>query len=152
MQSGGASVLKLTAPSDIKCVTGDGTLHFTAAKYEVEFWLVPGVQTVDDALAHVSTQIVSEFKDFKPDSTTQFTVAGSPAKRLVGTGHEADDGDPGDADIIVFKVGQHVFIACNHGESLDPVGQQGKGMTDKASQAFHQGQGEIHPDPEQRGA
>jgi hypothetical protein len=106
-------------------VTGDGTLHFTAPQYEVEFWLVPGVQTVDDAVGHVSTQIISEFKDFKPDHATDLTVAGSPAKRLVGAGHEADDGDPGDADIIVFKVGDHVFVACNHGESLNPVGQQG---------------------------
>ncbi len=125
MQSAGSGVLKLTAPSDMKCVTGDGTLHFTAAGYEVEFWLVPGVQAVDDAVGRASTQIASEFKDFKPEHTTELTVAGSSAKRLVGSGHEADDGDPGDADVIVFKVGDHVFIACHHGESLNPVGQQG---------------------------
>jgi len=125
MQSGGVDVLRVTASPDIKCVIGDGSLHFTAAQYEVEFWLVPGSQTVDDAVGHVGTQIVSEFKDFKPDSTTDLTVSGSPAKRLVGAGHEADDGDPGDADVIVFKVGDHVFVACNHGESLNPVGQQG---------------------------
>jgi hypothetical protein len=109
MQSGGVNVLKLATPADIKCQAGDGTLHFNAAQYEVEFWLVPGVKTVDDAVGQVSTQI----------------VAGAPAKRLVGAGHEADDGDPGDADVIVFKVGDHVFVACNHGESLNPVGQQG---------------------------
>jgi len=125
MQSGGANVLKLAASPDIKCVSGDGTLHFTAPQYEVEFWLVPGAQTVDGAVGHVSMQIVSEFKDFKPDQTADLTVAGVPAKRLVGTGHEADDGDPGDADVIVFKIGDHVFVACNHGESLNPVGQQG---------------------------
>ncbi len=125
MQSGGVDVLKITAPPAIKCTPGDGTLHFNAGQYEVEFWLVPGAKTVDDAVGHVSTQIASEFKDFKPDQTTELTVAGSPAKRLVGGGHEADDGDPGDADVIVFKVGEHLFVACNHGESLNPVGQQG---------------------------
>jgi hypothetical protein len=124
MPSGGAGVLKLTAPNDIKCVTGDGMLHFTAAKYEVECWLVPGAQTVDDAVGRVSTQISSEFKDFKPEKTAELTIAGSPAKRLVGSGHEADDGDPGDADVIIFTVGNHIFVACNHGESLDPVGQK----------------------------
>jgi hypothetical protein len=38
--------------------------------------------------------------------------------------HEADDGDAGAADVIAFKVGDHVFVACDHGESLDPMGQQ----------------------------
>jgi hypothetical protein len=125
MQSAGTNVLKLSTPGNFKCAIADGSLHFTGPQYEVEFWLVNGAQTVDDALKHVSTQISSEFKDFKPDHTTDLTVARSPAKRLVGSGHEADDGDPGDADVIVFKVGGHIFIACNHGESLNPAAQQG---------------------------
>jgi hypothetical protein len=126
MQSGGADVLKLTAPAGVKCRSGDGSLHFIAPQqYEVEFWVVPGAKTVDEAVGRVSSQIVSDFKDFKPKQNTDLTVAGSPAKRLVGKGHEADDGDPGEADVIVFKVGDHVFIACNHGESLDPKGQEG---------------------------
>ena len=44
---------------------------------------------------------------------------------LVGKGHEADDGDAGSADVVVFKVADHIFIACNHGEGLDPAAQQG---------------------------
>ena len=125
MQSGGVNILKLTMSPDVKCVAKDGSLHFTAPQYEVEVWQVSGVQTVDDALPHVGTQIVDEFKDFKPDHTTDLTIANSPAKQLIGTGHEADDGDPGDADVIVFKVADHIFVACNHGESLTPAGQQG---------------------------
>ena len=125
MQAGGANVLQITAPADVKLAAADGSLHFTTPKYEVEFWLVGGAQTVDDGIARVGTQIVSEFKDFKADRTTDLTVTGSPAKRLVGTGHEADDNDPGSADVVVFKVGDHVFVACTHGESLDPVAQQG---------------------------
>jgi hypothetical protein len=125
MQSGGANVLKLTAPAGTKCVAEDGSLKFDSPKYFVEVWLVSGAKTVDEAVGRVSSQIVSEFKDFKPNETTDLTVAGSPAKRMVGAGEEADDGDPGKADVIVFKVGEHVFVACNHGESLNEAGQQG---------------------------
>jgi len=127
MQSGGVDLLRLTtSASDTKCVAGDGTLHFNGPLLfdEVEFWLVPGAKTVDEASGRVETQIADQFKDFKPDHTMDLTIAGSPAKRLVGPGHEADDGDAGAADVIVFKVGDHIFVACDHGESLDPTGQQ----------------------------
>lgn len=126
MQSGGTDVLKLTSSAPYKCRSADGSLHFTLPQqYEVEVWIVPGAKAVDQALGKVDSQIVSEFRDFKPDHTTDLTVAGQPAKRLTGKGHEADDGDPGAADVIVFKAGDHVFIACTHGEGLDPAAQQG---------------------------
>ncbi len=125
MQAGGTNVLQLTVPADVKSAAADGSLRFAAPQYEVQVWLMPGVQSVDDGAARVAAQIVSEFKDFIPDRTTTLTIAGSPAKRLVGTGHEADDGDAGAADLIVFKVGDRVFVACYHGESLTPAGQQG---------------------------
>jgi hypothetical protein len=79
---------------------------------------------VDEAMGHVNSQIADQFKDFKPDHTTDLIIAGSPAKRLVGPGHEADDCDAGAADVILFKVGNHIFIACYHGVSLDPSGEQ----------------------------
>ncbi|HET6251923.1 MAG TPA: hypothetical protein VFE47_29830 [Tepidisphaeraceae bacterium] len=125
MQSGGTNVLRLTLLPDSKCVAKDGSLHINAPQIEVEMWLVAGAKTVDEAAAHVSQQIVSEFKDFTVTHTTDLTVAGAPAKRLVGTGHEADDGDPGKADVIVFKVGNHIFVACTHGESLMSIAQDG---------------------------
>ena len=125
MQSGGANVLRLTVPAGAKCKAADGSLHVDAPTYDVECWLVRGARTVDDAVPRVGPQIADEFRDFKADRTTDLTVAGSPAKRLVGTGHEADDGDPGAADVIVFRVGDRVFVACNHGETINPAGQQG---------------------------
>ncbi|HTQ38973.1 MAG TPA: hypothetical protein VMJ32_08090 [Pirellulales bacterium] len=125
MQSGGANVLKLTAPGGTKCVAEDGELKFDAPKFYVEVWLASGAKSVEEAVENVSSQIVSEFKNFKPDQTTELTIARSPAKRMVGVGEEADDGDPGKADVIVFKVGERVFVACNHGESLNDAGQQG---------------------------
>ena len=33
-----------------------------------------------------------------------------------GKGAEADDGDPGAAEVVIFTVGKHVFVACVHGE------------------------------------
>src|SRR5579871_4659062 len=81
MQSGGANVLKLTAPEGTKCVAEDGSLKFDSPKYYAEVWLASGAKTVDDAVGSVGSQIVSEFKNFKPDQTSDLTVAGSPAKQ-----------------------------------------------------------------------
>jgi hypothetical protein len=125
MQTGAVNVLQMTMPVDVTCVAKDGSLHFTAPQYEVEVWLVRGAQTIDEAIGQVGPDIADEFKDFKPEHETDLTIAGSPAKQLVGSGHEADDGDPGDADLIVFKAGGRIFVACNHGESLTRAGQQG---------------------------
>ena len=88
MQSGGSNVLSLKAPDDTKCATGEGTLHFNGPVVfdEVEVWLMSGAKSVDEAMAHVNTQIADQFKDFKPDHTTDLMIAGSPAKRLVGPG------------------------------------------------------------------
>ncbi len=79
---------------------------------------------MDEAVGRVNVQIADQFKDFKPDHTTDLTIAGSPARQLIGPGHEADDGDAGAADVSVFKVADHIFIACYHSESLDPSGEQ----------------------------
>src|SRR5947207_15397803 len=84
MQSGGTDVLKLTTPAGTKCVAEDGSLKFDSPKYYAEIWLVSGAKTVEEATRRVSEQIASEFKNFKPNETTDLTVAGSPAKRMVG--------------------------------------------------------------------
>jgi hypothetical protein len=119
-------VLQLAVPADTRfAVAVDGSLHVALPHGDVEVWLVHGAKTVDDAVGRVGAQIVDEFKDFKANRTTDLTIAGSPAKRLVGAGHEADDGDDGNADVIVFTVGGKVFVACYHGERLEPAGQAG---------------------------
>jgi len=135
MKSGGADVLKLTGPADFKCVAEDGSLKFDAPKFYAEYWLAAGAHTVDEAVQRVGTQIESEFKNFKPTQTTDLTIAGSPAKRMLGNGEEADDGDPGQADVIVFKVGDHVFVACDHGEKLSAAGQEGMLALTQTAQA-----------------
>ena len=63
--------------------------------------------------------IKSEFLKFKTNMVMDMIVAGSPAKHVTGSGNEADDGDPGNAEVVLFTVGGHVFAGCVHGEADD---------------------------------
>ena len=124
MQSGGQDVLRLAAPADTECVAKDGSLKLNSEHRAVQIWLVSGAQSVDDALGRVSDVIKDEFKNFKVTKSTDLKIAGTAAKQQEGSGEEADDGDPGLADVIVFKIGEHVFVACTHGEALNPAAQE----------------------------
>ena len=124
MQSGGHDVLRLEVPADTECVPNDGSLILSSQHRTVEFWLVNGAKTVDEAIVGVPEQIKDEFKNLKVTEISDLTVAGTPAKRRQGSGEEADDGDPGKADVIVFKLGQNIFVACAHGEAINPAAQE----------------------------
>jgi hypothetical protein len=125
LHSGGLPMLRLTMPERAKCQAQEGALFIKSPKYNAEVWLVAGARTVDEALPRVPGQIIGEFQNFKPHQSSDLTVAGSPAKRQVGSGLEADDGDPGEADVIVFKVGERIFVGCAHGEGLSAADHQG---------------------------
>jgi hypothetical protein len=120
LQSGGKDVLRVMASPDTVCTPKDGSLRLKAHGSQVDIWLVADAKSVDDAMGKIPGQISSEFKDFKPTSMADLTVAGNPARRMMGTGTEADDGDPGSADVVVFKAGDHVFVACTHAEKIPP--------------------------------
>ncbi len=124
MESGGHGVLRVMAPADSECVAKDGSLHLKSHDRYVDIWLVPGARTVAEGAGRAAQTITPEFKDFKQTGAADVTVAGAPAKRMEGSGTEADDGDPGTADVIVFKTGDHVFVACTHGESLTLAARQ----------------------------
>ncbi len=124
MQAGGHDVLSLEAPVDANCTLADGSVKVESKEGYVEFWVAKSARTVEEGVARVKMQIASEFKDFTPTGTTELTVSGSPAKQVMGTGHEADDNDPGTAEVIVFKVGGRIFVACTHGETLRPSAQE----------------------------
>lgn len=125
MQAGGKDVLRVTTPSDAVCTPYDGTLHLESGqRHKAYVWLVPGAASVDEGVTRVAAVIAPEFKGFKATETTASAVAGSPAKRLMGTGVEADDDDPGRADVVVFKAGSRVFVACTHGESMSPKAEE----------------------------
>jgi hypothetical protein len=77
---------------------------------------VPTAKTIAEAVPQAAAIIKSEFTDFALSETKHITVAGHDADHLFGKGAEADDGDPGAAEVVIFTVGKHVFAACVHGE------------------------------------
>ena len=62
----------------------------------VQMWQLSAA-SVADAETNAATAIVSQVTEFKLTSATALTIAGNPARQLVGTGLEADDGDPSNA-------------------------------------------------------
>ena len=127
--SAGKGVLKFTLPEGAKVATTEDATTFTAAKGGLRFnlWEVPDARTLDQAAAKIGPVIRSEFLAFKFASSKDITVSGVPAKQLDGSGKEADDGDPGNARIVLFAMGPHVFAACAHGEG-DAVDSYGPFM------------------------
>jgi hypothetical protein len=87
-------------------------------------WSVSKATTANDALPRTAELIKSEFIKFKPNATNDIVIAGAPAKRVTGSGNEADDGDPGNAEVVLFAVGGHIFAACVHGEFDDASRQR----------------------------
>lgn len=121
--SGGQAALHLTLPPGAKSYDNKGTFVFVDAKEKLRFyvWPVSGLQKPEDAVGRVGEIIKSEFVEFKPAETKDLTVAGKPAKQLSGPGKEADDGDPGNAVVVLFSVDGKVFAACVHGEGIPPA-------------------------------
>ncbi len=124
MQFGGQGVLRLSVPANIKCTHKNGFLDLTSRNHYVEVWLVPGASTVAQAVAQAGRVIQSEFQNLKTTTPSDLTVAGAPARHLAAVGNEADDGDPGQADLIVFQVGPHIFVGCTHSEDVTPGDRQ----------------------------
>lgn len=77
---------------------------------------VPGAKTVDEVIPRVGAVIKSDFLEFKAESTETLQVAGHEAKHLKRKGEEADDNDPGGAEVVVFTDGTNVYVAWVHGE------------------------------------
>jgi acetyl esterase/lipase len=124
--SGGAAVLRLTLEAGAQAFAGkeaNEPTTFVSAKQMHRFylWTVSGDKTIDDAAAGVPALIKSEFVNLKPTVTKAVTVAGVAGKSLFGEGTEADDGDPGSAEVVLFALNGHVFAACVHGEGDAPA-------------------------------
>jgi hypothetical protein len=119
---GGAPVLRLTLQKGDQAFP-DKTNTFVSANKAHRFyvWVVSGARTLDEAAARVPDVIKSEFVGFKQTGAKDVTVAGAAARQLAGTGTEADDGDPGNAEVVLFAVGGRVFAACVHGEGDAPA-------------------------------
>lgn len=118
VMSGTDIVLDLRLPDGVKGYNKDGKYTVVDAKGAMRFylWIVDKAKNVNEAVALAPEIISSEFIEFKPAEMKDVTVAGSPAKQLTGPGKEADDHDPGNAEVIIFSAAGKVFVACVHGE------------------------------------
>jgi hypothetical protein len=116
ISSNGAAVVTLTLPKTAKVTTTEDKTVIDTKELYLCVWVVPKAKTVAEAVSKVDEVIKSEFTNFAVKKTETIKVAGAEAKHLMGEGKEADDGDPGTADVVVFAVGKHVLAACVHGE------------------------------------
>jgi len=116
IMAGNTPALKLEIPKDAKATTKGAKTSFLLKDAWVYLWFVPTAKTIAEAVPQTAAIIKSEFTDFAVSDTKHLAVAGHEADHLFGKGAEADDGDPGAAEVVIFTVGQQVFIACVHGE------------------------------------
>ena len=114
-----AASLELNAPDGAKVIVKGGKTTISTKKLWLYIWAVPNAKTVGEALPQVNEVIKSEVTDFVVGSTEVISVAGGDATHLKGKGTEADDGDPGTTDVVVFAAGKNVFAACVHGEGAE---------------------------------
>jgi hypothetical protein len=119
LQVDGKPALILQVPSEAKITSSNAYVNIKTAKMSLYIWGVPDAKVANDAAPRVADLIKSEFVKFKTTSTKDIKIGGAPAKYITGSGNEADDGDPGNADVVLFEAGDHVFAACIHGEFDD---------------------------------
>lgn len=82
----------------------------------IQIWNVSNANTVQDAIPLVPDMIKSEVTDFKNSDVKDISIADSTGKHIIGSGTEADDGDPSNAEIFLFSCGGKIFLLCAHGE------------------------------------
>ena len=113
--------LVLTVPATAKVTPKKEKTEIKTKNMTLYIWAIPAAKTVDKGVAQIPNVIASEVIKFAPTATNTLTVAGAVAKHLIGRSVEADDNDPGTADVVVFTTGKTVFAACVHGEGNDAV-------------------------------
>lgn len=117
VQHGAKPAFTLTLPAgwDALQANEKTVIHPGAKHPHIQVWATPA-KDLAAATADVATLVVSEVTHFVSATTTDVTVAGALAKQLIGTGEEADDGDPSNAEITLFTVGGVVYVLINHAE------------------------------------
>ncbi len=116
ISSNGVAVATLSVPEAAKVTSSAEKTAVDTKDLTLYLWVVPKAKTVGKVIPKVAEVIKGEVKDFVVQRTNTITVAGAEAKHLIGSGKEADDGDPASADVVVFTVGKTVLVACVHGE------------------------------------
>jgi len=117
----GSPALVLTVPQTAKITLKQEKTEIKTKDMTLYLWAVSPAKTIDEGVAQIANVIVHEVVNFVATTTNTITVAGAVAKHLIGRGVEADDNDPGTADIVVFTTGKAIFAACVHGEANDAV-------------------------------
>jgi len=117
----GSPVLGLTVPQSATVTTKQEKTEIKTKEMTLYIWAIPTAKTVDEGAAQIPNVIAREVVQFVATTTNTITVAGAPAKHLMGRAVEADDYDPGTADVVVFTTGKAIFAACVHGEANDAV-------------------------------
>jgi hypothetical protein len=120
----GAAVLTISMPQGAKVTTEKTKTVIDTNDMVLDLWVVPKAKTVAEAIAGLDGLIKGEVLEFRATKTEEITVAGAPAKHLIGKGVEADDHDPATVDMVVFTVGKTVLVACVHGEGETAVRQR----------------------------
>jgi hypothetical protein len=115
----GAPALALTIPAAAKVASSNGYVNIRTTNMSLHVWAVPRAATANEALPRAAELIRSEFTHFKTNAIMDMTIAGALARHVLGSGKEADDGDPGNAEVVLFVVGGRVFAGCVHGEFDD---------------------------------
>ena len=116
ISNAGAAVMTISVPQSAKVTTDKEKTTIDTKDMILYLWVVPKAKTVAEAVAGLDDVIKSEVLKFSPASTEAVTIAGAEGKHLKGKSNEADDGDPGATEAVVFTVGKTVLVACVHGE------------------------------------
>ena len=114
-----APVLTLIVPVEAKVTSLKEKTVIQTTNMFLHVWPVTGAKTVDEAQIRLGDVIKGDVLKFSAATTNEITVAGSRARHLIGNGVEADDGDAATADVVIFAVGNRIFVACVHGEAND---------------------------------
>jgi len=116
ISAGEKPTMKLKVPDDAEVTASGDKTSIRAKDLRIYVWNIPKAKTIAEAIPTVSEVIKSEFIKFVVEKSGNVVVAQKEGKHLKGRGEEADDNDPGTADVVIFTVGENVFAACVHGE------------------------------------
>lgn len=113
----GKPAVRFTLPAGWSSATSEQKLVLlpSGGAPHIQIWRLAS-SSVADAEKELATLVVSEVTKFKATSSSDLTVAGNPARQVIGTGEEADDGDPANAEVTVFTVSGKVYLLIAHGE------------------------------------
>ena len=106
--------LKTIGKTDVTPI-GNKTVVHTPDMF-LHIWPQPKDATIKNTIDNISTIIKGDFTNFKPQNAKLLKLGRNTVKLIAGPGVEADDGDDGNAEVAIFKVGDRVFVACIHGE------------------------------------